>query len=241
MTTGLATPQLSVVLPSYNEVDNLIPLIHGLKRWVTVSHELVVMDDNSPDRTGEVVREAFADDPSVAVQIRTRHRGLAYAIREGLERAGGEQVLVMDTDFNHDPALARQLIAMSPQADLVIGSRFCQGGGMAHRGYYHASKAYNQFISAMLGTGVADNLFGYFIMPRAKLMALPLDRIFYGYGDYFFRLLWYARAQGYSILEIPAFCQARRAGRSKSQVLAMLLDYTWEVMKLRMDGWRARS
>lgn len=231
--------RLSVILPSYNEAQNVVPLIQELKRYLTEPHEILVMDDDSPDGTGEVVRRAFAHDPSVEVHIRQQDRGLAKAIREGLERAVGERVLVMDTDFNHDPALVPQLMELNHRIDLVTGSRFCPGGGMGNVRYYAASRLYNQFLSAVLQTHVQDNLFGYFTMDRKKLVALPLDRIFYGYGDYFFRLLWYARQRGYSIAEIPAFCGARRAGVSKSRISVMLLHYTWEAVKLHRDGWRA--
>jgi len=240
MTQQAASPQVSVILPTYNEADNIVPLIHELKRHLAIPHEILVVDDSSPDRTAQVAQEAFANDPSVRVRVRHQDRGLATAIREGIECSQGQKLLVMLTDFNHDPALVGQLVDLSAGADMVIGSRFCPGGGMATRWRYYCSLIYSRwFVGPLLGTRVRDNLCGYYIIHRDKVMQLPLGKIFYGYGDYFFRLLWYLKKAGGSILEVPAFYRARPSGKSKSNLPGMLLRYTWEVVKLWAGG-RAR-
>lgn len=233
---GSREGQVSVILPCYNEVGNIVPLIRAVQGQLDGVSEIVVMDDQSPDGTGEAARQAFADDPTVIVEVRTQPRGFAASIRDGIERSHGDRIIVMDTDFNHDPALLKELLRLSPQADMVIASRFCPGGGMERRGYFLASRLYNQFLRAALGTGVHDNLFGYFIIRREVLLSLPFEKIFYGYGDYFFRLLWHVRRRAGRILEIPSFCRSRLSGTSKSSVGSMLASYTIEAIRLRVCG-----
>ena len=227
------TPPVSVILPCYNEAGNIVPLIRSIRRQLGRSCEILVMDDQSPDGTAEAARQAFADDPAVIVQLRTQQRGFASSIRDGIERSRGELIIVMDTDFNHDPALLEELLRLSPHAEMVIASRFCPGGGMERKGYFVASRLYNQFLRAVLGTCVDDNLFGYFVIRRELLLGLPFDDIFYGYGDYFFRLLWHVRRRAGRIIETPSFCKARLSGTSKSSVVSMLTRYTIEAVKLR--------
>jgi len=229
-------PKVSVVLASYNEVENVVPLIRALRRCVSEPHEILLMDDDSPDGTAAVAEAAFGDDPRVRVCVRKAHRGFANSIRDGIERARGEKLLVMDSDFNHDPATAPLLIGISEFTDIASASRFCAGGGMEDRRRYLLSFFYNWFLRLLLRTRVQDNLFGYFVMRREKLLALPLDQIFYGYGDYFFRLLWFAQRSKYSIIEIPAYCGARHGGVSKTDMPRVFLRYTREVARLWLKG-----
>ncbi|MBI2496035.1 MAG: glycosyltransferase [Candidatus Omnitrophica bacterium] len=241
-TPQVASPQVSLILPTYNEAHNIVPLIQELKRHLNgVSHEILLMDDNSPDRTAQVAEAAFADDSTVQVHIRVRDRGLAKAVREGVERSRGAYVLVMDSDFNHDPAIVGRLVELSQHADMVIGSRFCDGGGMASRWRYHCSRLYsNWFVRPLLGMGVRDNLCGYYLIRRDRLMRLPYDEIFHGYGDYFFRLLWHARAVGCSMIETPVFYRQRPSGRSKSNLPVLLFSYTWTVLDLWLHAGQPR-
>lgn len=239
-TAGQRGRLVSVILPTYNEAENIVPLIHVLKRHLRGAHEILVMDDQSPDGTAAIAAAAFAGDPSVKVFARPGDHGLAKAIREGIERSTGEAVIVMNSDFNHNPALVEQLIAAWDRADIIIGSRFCKGGGMANPWRNACSYVFScWFARPLLGTGVRDNLCGFYLMSRRKLLALLLEEIFYGYGDYFFRLLWHARARGYSTLEIPVFYQPRRGGKSKSRFPALLVSYSREVIKAAVKARRA--
>lgn len=233
-------PKVSIILPSYNEAENIVPLVRALRGSVTVPHEILVMDDDSRDGTGYLAQKVFAEDSCVTVHIRQGHPGLANSIREGIERGRGEKVLVMVTNFKHDPALTPLLLHVSECADIVMGSRFCAGGNMEYKLRYVLSLVYNWFIRLVLRTQVQDNLFGYFIMEREKLMKLPLDRIFYGYGDYFFRLLWYGQHQGYSIIEIPAFCRSIQGDEVKWHNVKVFVRYTREVLRLWMVAMRHR-
>jgi dolichol-phosphate mannosyltransferase len=195
-----------------------------------------VVDDNSPDRTYEIAREAFANDSEVKAVLRTTERGLAKSIRAGIEISTGDRIVVMDTDFTHDPAEIPRLLHVGQIYDIVSGSRFCAGGRMQDTRHYLASLAYNWLMRIILRTQVQDNLGGYFTIEARKLKSLPLGLIFFGYGDYFFRLLHYAQKRGFTVVEIPARYEARHAGSSKSNFLKMLFTYTGAMLRLRIQS-----
>lgn len=228
--------KVSVILPTYNESGNIIHLITRITENMPLDwdYELIVVDDNSPDHTYEIVREAFKDNPAIVAIRRTSDRGLARSILAGIEKSGGEQILVMDTDFTHDPAEIPKMLHVSRVCDIVSGSRFCAGGNMEDTPHYYSSLIYNWMMRIVLRTQVQDNLGGFFTIRRENLQKLPCGLIFFGYGDYYFRLLHYAQKRRMSIIEIPAVYSVRRKGRSKSNFLKLLYSYTSALIKLRI-------
>jgi dolichol-phosphate mannosyltransferase len=233
--------KVSIILPTYNESGNIVQLIRAIKRHVPPSweREIIVADDNSPDGTYKLVQETFAMDSEVKALLRTADRGLARSIQAGINAATGDQIVVMDTDFTHDPSEIPKLLHVAEIFDLVSGSRFCAGGSMQDTQHYLASLAYNWFMRVVLRTQVQDNLGGYFTIKVEKLRALPLKQILFGYGDYFFRLLHFAQKQGLTVVEIPACYHARQAGRSKSNLVKMLFGYTGAMLRLKWGQNRA--
>jgi len=228
-------PNVSVVLPTFNEKDNIVPLVEELRsrfRGEGYSYEILVIDDQSPDGTGAAVEAAFAEDPGVRVTVRRKNPGLAYSIREGIERSTGAIVLVMDSDFNHKPADAVLLSQVAQYVDLVIGSRFIVGGGMSSLLRYYLSYFYNIFLRATLGTRLDDNLSGLFAIKRERMFELDFDKIFWGYGDYFFRLLLLSQRAGFVHVEVPVFYGSRLGGESKTRFLGIFARYTREVFYL---------
>jgi dolichol-phosphate mannosyltransferase len=228
-------PAVSVVLPTFNEKDNIVALVEELRwrfRARGHSYEILVIDDQSPDGTASLVTRAFADDPCVHVTIRHSNRGLAYSIRQGIERSAGAIVLVMDADFNHKPADAVLLFEVAQYVDLVIGSRFIFGGGMSSLLRYYLSYFYNIFLRVTLGTRLDDNLSGLFAIKRQSMFKLDFDKIFWGYGDYFFRLLLLSQRAGFLHVEVPVFYGERLGGESKTRFLAIFARYTREVLHL---------
>ena len=226
---------VSIILPTYNEAENIVPLIERLKSKIpsAVPYEIIVVDDNSPDGTFAVLLEAYSD-PFVIPVLRTRDRGLAKSIRAGIERSTGSHILVMDTDFTHSPDVLPQMLHLAQVYDLVVGSRFCSGGGMADVPHYLASMAFNWMLRIVLRTQVQDSLSGFFAIKRSSLSSLPLDAIFCGYGDYFFRLLFYAQRNGSSIIEMPVVYDDRSKGQSKSVFWRLLFSYTAALLRLRL-------
>ncbi len=237
---------VSIILPTYNERDNICDLIAAIDQALTPSGlawEVLVVDDSSPDGTAAAVRERYVLDGKgaagpVKLHVRSSDKGLAKAIRYGLEQAAGRTLVVMDTDFNHDPALIPQMVDLLRYYELVIGSRFVMRGGMEDTARYRMSLLYNVFIRLLFHTQIQDNLSGFFAVRRETLFQLQpkFDRIFYGYGDYFIRLLLLAWRSDWKILEVPVFYILRRHGESKTGFWDVFRDYTLAVLKLRLWG-----
>jgi dolichol-phosphate mannosyltransferase len=228
----------SIVLPTYNECDNIVELVQTIHQQLAeqpFKYQVVVVDDNSPDGTAEAVRAAFGNDERVQLHVRTHERGLASALRYGAEHSCGDILVFMDTDFNHDPAMIPQLVKFLEYYDVVIGSRFVMRGGMEDRTRYLFSFVYNLGLRFLFGTRVWDNLSGFFAISRSRLMELDMDRIFYGYGDYFIRLLMVGWRRGWRMLEIPVFYRLRPHGHSKTQFLNIFGRYTLAILKLRLN------
>jgi len=199
-----------------------------------------VVDDNSPDGTADVVRAYFATDARVKLFVRVHERGLASAIRYGIDHSDGEILVFMDTDFNHDPVIIPQMIKFLEYYDLIIGSRFVMAGGMEDKFRQFSSRLYNLWIRVLFNTPVHDNLSGFFSIYRAKLVSMDLDQIYYGYGDYFIRLLMVANKRGYNMLEIPVFYRLRMHGHSKTQFVSILKQYSYALLMLRFKLWTGR-
>ena len=252
---GAPDVDVSVVLPTFNERDNICDLAEAIRRELTPTgcrYEILVVDDSSPDGTADVVRTHFGTAHSahgeaaplddgvgcVRLFVRTQDKGLAKSIRAGLEWAQGRTLVVMDTDFNHDPAMIPQMVDLLRYYDLIIGSRFVMRGGMEDQLRYRFSLLYNYFIRFLFHTQIQDNLSGFFAVRRERLFEVQdkFDQIFYGYGDYFIRLLLVAWRSNWRILEVPVFYILRRHGDSKTGFWSIFKQYTAAVLKLRVQG-----
>lgn len=229
----------SVILPTYDEAGNIVRLVEAIKHELAlkrITHEVIVVDDNSPDQTGILAQKYFSKVPEVRVIIRKKERGLATAIRKGFEAAVGDIVVAMDTDFNHEPELVPRLVEKCAKYDVAVGSRFVKGGGMANKKRELLSRLFNLFlVGPVIGSPIRDNLCGFFAMRRAELDKLPFDKIFYGYGDYFIRLIYLANKQGNTFIELPSFYKDREYGVSKSQFLNMFWDYLKAAFDIRFN------
>jgi dolichol-phosphate mannosyltransferase len=231
--------RVCVVLPTFNEAKNIDRLIRAISDACPAQYnlEIVVVDDNSPDRTYHQVCETFAGDPRVSTLLRTSDRGLAKSIRAGIDQSTADFVVVMDTDFTHDPKEIPNLLHVLQICDIVSGSRFCAGGRMSDLQHYVVSLSYNWMLRILLRTQIQDNSGGFFAARRATLLLLPFDEIFFGYGDYFFRLVYFAQRAKMKIIEIPAEYLSRSSGETKSSWLKMFVAYTSAAVRLRMRSW----
>lgn len=234
---------ISVILPTYNEKDNIIELISDIFRVFGVENiecEVIVVDDNSPDGTANVVKNEFGNEKRLQLLVRKDERGLATAIRYGIERSKGNIVVVMDTDFNHDPKMLPQLTEFLKYYDIVIGSRFVFGGGMGDRFRHFCSMIYTTWLKLLLGIQIKDKLSGFFAIRKERLYSLDMDSIFYGYGDFFIRLLLKAQKDGFRMLEVPTFYVLRKAGESKTDFIKVFYKYTKSALKLffSKDRWK---
>lgn len=236
--------KISVILPTYNEKESILLLIREISEILRPeSHdfEIVIVDDNSPDGTYNLVQKEFAGNPHVVPLLRTTERGLASAILHGIRNASGDTVVVMDTDFNHPPNLIPLMVKITEYFDIAVGSRYVIGGGMETSKFrYLGSKIFNKCIHYSLGVKTTDNLSGFFAFKKRVLEGLNLEAIFYGYGDYFIRFLYVMQKQKRFILEIPVVYKDRKGGLSKTNLKKELLRYSATVIKIRFGKFNYR-
>ncbi|MCL5432985.1 MAG: glycosyltransferase [Patescibacteria group bacterium] len=228
---------LSVILPTYNEKDNIIEIIEKIVKSIgniSCKYQIVVVDDNSPDKTGEICRKYFYKNKQIIIYIRKKEKGFASAIYFGIKKSKGDTIIVMDTDFSHDPALIPIMISKMETCDIVIGSRYAKNGGGEDKKRYLLSKIYNFYLKSILKIEISDFLFGYFCVRKTFLIKKGLlnKNIFTGFGDYFIRLAYYINKSGGTFLEIPAFYKSRIHGTSKSDLKKMLFTYTKTSLQL---------
>lgn len=228
---------VSIVLPTYNESGHIVDLINTVidsipEGW---EYEVLIVDDNSPDGTYQIIKEAFIGNSHVVPILRETDRGFAKSIRAGVERASSKFLVVMDSDFTHDPVEIPRLLHVAQVYSLVSGSRFCPGGRMQDTPHYVASMIYNWLLRLIVRTQIQDNLGGYWATRTELVLTLPMDSIFFGYGEYYFRMLHYIQRAGATVVEIPAKYVVRKTGNSKSQFVRMLFSYTLAALKLRAE------
>jgi dolichol-phosphate mannosyltransferase len=215
----------------------LIRAILEVLKPLAVKTQVIVVDDDSPDGTAAVIREAFGDTETVRLIVRKGERGLATAIARGIAEARTDVIGVMDTDFNHHPRYLPAMLQQLEGADLVIGSRYLPGGGMrTSRLRYLGSWAFNAFIRLLLGSPIRDNLSGYLVGRSSLFRRLQDKGIFSGYGDYAIRLIYYALREGLVLREVPVVYEFRLGGESKTQFGRQLINYTRAVLALRFSG-----
>ena len=224
----------SIILPTYNEKNNIISLTDKiLKLYNGQSFEIIIVDDDSPDQTFKITKKKYKSIKNIKCFKRTKNRGLALSIGYGLEKANGKILVVMDTDLTHDPKLIKQLLYLNRIFDIVSCSRYCCGGSMENKKHFLGSYLYNLILRIILKTQIQDNLGGFFSMKRLVYENLRSYKVFYGYGEYFFRLLHFAQSEGFSIVEIPAKYADRKDGLSKSKFFKMFFTYFFSALKLR--------
>jgi dolichol-phosphate mannosyltransferase len=211
--------QIVVMIPTYNERDNLAELVEEVLAHEQVS--IMVLDDQSPDGTGEIADELAARYPGrVDVVHRKGQRGLGRSYLEGIERAlAGHARLIchMDADFSHDPKYLPDMIAAAEDHDLVIGSRYLRGVSVVnwplHRIFLSAFA--NRYVRAITGLRVRDCTSGYRCWRREALEAIPRGQITSDGYSFQFEMVYEAARRGFRIAEVPIIFIERRLGQSK--------------------------
>ena len=208
-----------VIIPTYNERENIPPLVERLLKHRDV--RVLVVDDQSPDGTGETADALAREHPArVGVLHRTANRGFGRSYVDGIKRAIAERVdLVcqMDADFSHDPDQLPSLLAAAEQADLVIGSRYVAGGAVVNwpKRRMLLSRFANLYVRAITRVGVHDCTSGYRCWRRDALASLPLDALVSDGYSFLVEMLFVAARQGRRIVEVPITYVERREGQSK--------------------------
>lgn len=224
----------SLILPSYNEYGNLKLLLPKiLKCFSNDNYQIIVVDDNSEDKTVQKLKTIFKKKKQIKYILRKKNRGLALSIKDGIKTCSGKVVIVMDSDFNHRPEDLKKMILNYERnnLDMLCGSRFLKGGSSNTFLRHFCSLIFNSFINILTKGKLSDNLSGFFIIKK-KYLINELNKIFYGYGEFYIRLLFYMQKKRIKIKEIPVKYALRKYGTSKSRLIRMFLLYTIETIKL---------
>ena len=218
---GTAGTGVWVVLPTYDEADNIGPIAGAILEALP-SATLLVVDDESPDGTGRLADALAAADPRIRVRHRSVKQGLgrAYLDGFGVALAGGARTIVqMDADFSHDPAALPSLVApvVDDEADLVIGSRYATGGSVVDWGFGRriVSRGGSRFARMVLGLRQNDLTGGFKAWRATTLAAVPFDGVHAGGYVFQIEMTFRASRAGARIREVPITFRDRRVGQSK--------------------------
>jgi dolichol-phosphate mannosyltransferase len=229
----------TVCLPTYNERENLPRMIEALGRVLREGDRVLVIDDNSPDGTGEVADALAAEHAFVDVLHREQKEGLGRAYVAGFQRTladGAELVLEMDCDFSHDPSDVPRLIeAAEGGADLVLGSRYVPGGSTRNWGLVRRliSRGGSVYTALFLQMGVKDPTGGFKCFRRAVLEQLDLGAITPRGYAFQIETTYRVKQAGFGVVEIPIVFADRQVGTSKMS-RAVVLEAIWRVPLLRL-------
>lgn len=233
-TSGL---RLSLIIPTYNEATSLEELVHRLTELLEVplrgSYELIVVDDDSPDRTWALAASLVPRYPRLRVMRRTRERGLSTAVIRGWQAAGGEILGVIDADLQHPPEITLALYeAIERGAELAVASRHVEGGGVSD---WSLSRRLLSRSAQLLGliflpevvARVSDPMSGYFMVRRASIAGRPMSPLGY-------KILIEVLGRGAigEIREVPYVFRERSEGQSKV-TYGVYVDYLRQLARLR--------
>ncbi len=229
-----------LILPTYNEAGNVERFVAAVLEKLPASAQVLIVDDNSPDGTGEIADRLAAEHDNVSVLHRQKKEGLGPAYIAGFHHAldaGAGLVLEMDSDFSHDPAYLPRLLEAAERADLVIGSRYVPGGGVGEWGALRKAisrggSAYARFV---LGVGVRDLTGGFKCFRREVLEAIDLDSVEARGYAFQVEMTYRAIKRGFRVVEVPIVFHDRQVGTSKMSK-AIVAEAVWRVPLLRFNG-----
>lgn len=245
--------RLTVVIPTYNEAENVPLIAEALFRLPLPQLQLLIVDDNSPDGTGAVCDQLCSQYNDETTQARKRldiiHRkgkgGLGTAYVAGMTKAlaeGAEFIVQMDADFSHSPAYILQMlgVALATAADVVIGSRYVPGGSLDERwetGRRLLSAWANFYTRVALQLRIRDMTAGFKLWKRQALLDIGLERIRSNGYSFQVEMAFLSEKLGFHIIEIPIHFEDRRIGRSKMNI-PVKLESAWRTWQVR---WRYRN
>jgi dolichol-phosphate mannosyltransferase len=228
---------VSIILATYNERENILDMIEGILEHVREPVEVIVVDDDSPDGTWKLVEDM--NDPRARVVRRVGTRGLASAINRGIIESRGEVIGWMDADMSMDPSYLPGMIEHLDTHDVVIGSRYVEGGvDLRPRFRVITSGIVNRFANIILADReIHDYDSGFIVMRRSVLNSVTLMP--FGYGAYFIEFIYHCRRKGLEIYEYPYEFVDREKGTSKSaptmfNFLMTGLEYGFRIILTRL-------
>ena len=226
-----------LIVPTFNEAPNIAPLLDAVREKLPPGGRILIVDDSSPDGSGQIADELAAAHGDVEVLHRPRKQGLGPAYLDGFRRAldgGAELVIQMDADFSHDPDYLPRLIDTAHNADLVLGSRYVPGGGVTEWGPIRRliSRGGSTYARAWLGVPVRDLTGGFKCWRRGALAAIDLDGVDSKGYAFQVEMTYRAIEAGFEVAEVPIVFRDRRVGNSK-MTRGIVAEAIWRVPALR--------
>ncbi len=231
-----------LILPTYNEAENIEAFVAAARKQLPASARILIVDDSSPDGTGEIADRLAAEVEAVGVLHRGVKEGLGPAYIAGFRQAldaGAGLILEMDADFSHDPAYLPRLLEAAERADLVLGSRYVPGGGVSNWGTLRKaiSRGGSSYARLVLGVGVRDLTGGFKCFRREVLEAIDLDSVQARGYAFQVEITYRAIRAGFRVVEVPIVFRERRAGSSKMD-RSIVAEAVWQVPLLRFGRRR---
>ena len=233
-----------IVLPTFNEAENLPKLIQAIFSLPDKDISLLIVDDNSPDGTGQIADQLAEQHPArISVMHRQGKQGLASAYIQGFQRAlkmDVDAIGMMDSDFSHAPEKLPEMIAAMAGADLVIGSRYVAGGSVDRHWpiWRKALSAFGNFYArTILGLKVNDVTTGYRLWRAEKMRTFPLDRVLSSGYVFLVEMVYLASKLGFRIAEVPIYFADRKFGQSKMN-LRIQLEAAYRVWQVKFAHHR---
>lgn len=226
-----------LIIPTFNESENLEAIVAAARERLPASRRILIVDDSSPDGTGQIADRLAAESDDLEVLHRPVKEGLGPAYLAGFGRAleqGAERVIQMDADFSHDPADLPRLLEASQNADLVVGSRYVPGGGVTEWGALRrfVSRGGGTYAQVVLWVRVNDLTGGFKCWRREALDALDFDAVDSKGYAFQIEMTYRAIRAGFKVVEIPIVFRDRRLGNSKMS-RAIFAEAIWRVPVLR--------
>jgi dolichol-phosphate mannosyltransferase len=214
---------ISVILPTFNEGDNIVPLIERIIKSLPMEKEIIVIDDDSPDGTSDLVADRYCNNPVVRLITRRNERGLTSAVQRGINEAAGDIIVWMDCDLSMPPEKIPELIGKIARQgfDAAVGSRYVEGGSDDRTSsgkvilFIHKtlSTLITRFTSIMLWKDFYDWTSGFIAVKSEVIKKFPLKG---DYGEYFIEMIYCILKKGYKVVEVPYHLVPREHGESKT-------------------------
>jgi dolichol-phosphate mannosyltransferase len=231
-------PKTYIIIPTYNEAENIASLLKEIMALNTPDLTAVVVDDNSPDKTGEIADKLAAADPRIKVIHRYLNRGRGLAGIAGFQaalRSKADYIIEMDADLSHQPKYIPDLIKALDNFDVVLGSRFVKGGADVNRGLMRRITTFlaRIYIKLILGVKVNDVTSGYRCFKREVLEAINLEELVSTGPSIVSEILYQVHLKGFKIGEVPIVFVDRTKGETKLN-LKVLLSNLYLIAKFRL-------
>ena len=243
--------KITVVTPTYNEAENLPKLVSALFT-LPLDLRVLIVDDNSPDRTGKIADDLASQDNRIQVLHRPGKLGLRSAYLNAFQQVmldDVDAIVQMDADFSHDPNVLPEMVARIESCDVVIGSRYVEGGSVDERWplWRRELSAFgNLYARMILGFSLRDVTTGYRMWRRETILSMPLERIRSNGYVFLVEMAYLAHCLEYQIEEVPIYFADRRWGKSKmsfkiqSEAALRVWQVWWNYRDVRRAGRKAR-